>query len=86
MLGGSDGAFGPTIEGNGSMRASRLSSVRGGRARVELLDDRRALDLLAKRRPAGREERDRGADPDDRQADRAAEQEAARRVDEPQRR
>src|SRR6185437_8761066 len=29
-----------------------------GQRRVELLDDRRALDLLAKRRPAGRQERE----------------------------
>ena len=37
LFGGSVGAFGPTIEGNGSMRASRLSSVRGGRAESSCL-------------------------------------------------
>ena len=32
LLGGREGGFGPTIDGNGSMRASRLRSVRGGSA------------------------------------------------------
>jgi hypothetical protein len=37
LLGGSDGALGPTTDGSGSMRSSRLSSVRGGRAESSCL-------------------------------------------------
>ena len=36
-LGGSVGALGPAIDGNGSMRASRLSRVRGGSAALSCL-------------------------------------------------
>ena len=37
LLGGSVGALGPRKEGSGSIRASRLSSVRGGRAESSCL-------------------------------------------------
>ena len=84
--GGSVGAFGPMIDGNGSMRASRLSSVRGGSAESSCWTIAERSTSWRNAGPAGREERDRGADPDDREADRAAEQEPSRRVDEPQRR
>ncbi len=51
---------------------------------VELLHDRRALDLLPQPRLGRGEEGHRRADPDDRQAERAAEEEAAGRVEQPQ--
>src|SRR5207249_8805380 len=47
---------------------------------VELLDDLRALDLPTKPGLAGREQSDRRTDPDDRDADRAAEEETAGRI------
>ena len=69
VLGGSDGALGPTIDGNGSMRASRLRSVRGGSAASSCLTIAERSTSCAKPCLAGREQRDRRADPDDRDAD-----------------
>ena len=84
LLGGSDGAFGPIDRRQRIDAVEQIEQRARRQSRVELLDDRRALDLVAKPGLAGREERDRRADPDDRDADRAAEEKTAGRVDRPQ--
>ena len=45
LLGGSDGALGPMTDGSGSMRVEQIEQRARRQGRVELLDDRRALDL-----------------------------------------
>ena len=85
-LGGAAGAAGPAIDGNGSIRASSPRSRRGEHLLVEPADDRRALHLAAQPRLPGNEERGRAGDPDERDAHRRAERDAAERVEEAERR
>ena len=87
VSGGVDGGAGPAIGGNGSTRLSARSTVLGGAMRVQPLQDRASCCTSRAQLRLARELQQHGAgDPDEREPERGAGDEAAERVEQPQRR